>query len=800
MRKYLPLVALAGICLLFFYKTFIFGQIPFPGDLLLTQYGPWRHQSYGGYVAGAIPSKDQYFDVIRELYPWKTQVITSVKQGIFPLWNPYNFSGAPLLANYQSQVFYLFTFLYFLMPQIFAWTIMVILQPILGSIFLYLFATEIGMTSGAALLAALLFNFSTFATVWMEFTTVWHTILWLPLLLYLIERGVKQKSLTIFQQILFIAGMVCAVTGGHPQDFLNSFIFLGLYTLIRILTMHDWTIKDKFSFLLHPVLWIFTMPFFIAAAQLLPTIELFRNSARVSHDYMGIIQTMLVQWWQTPLIAIQDFFGNPATGSNFTGDYVGKTLSVGFVGFFFAVSAVLSKHRSWHKTFFTYTGIGILLITVRTPLTEFLYRYPWPILSTGTPTRILFVLALSLSILAGYGYDSIRQIKEFPYKVFMIIIGILTILWLFAVIHPIIDGLTYSTTAVSTMKRAMLVATGIFASISVILLVARYKKSLLWAVIPLAVAELFYGFIKFNPFVPPLFVYPQNTLISQLQKISGIDRVWGYGTAGIEANFATQEHIYSTDGTDPLNLRWYNQFLQSSRAGNIAVTFNRTTRSDAQIQPGYGIHDLPTNEFRLRIMDALGVKYVIDRSENPKDSNTFPLSRFKMVWHEEDWTIYENLKAAPRFFLTSDVRPYKNTVDFETQFFNPDFLPGKTVLLKLQDWKTLPLLEGSGTAHLISYTPNKVTIGTTTDAKQVLFLSDTFNTGWTATVNGQAATVLMADYTFRAALVPKGESVVIFTYAPKSFRIGIAISIIALLCFLGYSITQAYSQKNSDNR
>jgi hypothetical protein len=800
MRKYIPFLALAGICLLFFYKTFVFGQIPFPGDLLLTQYGPWRHQSYGGYVAGAIPSKDQYFDVIRELYPWKTQVVTSLKQGIFPLWNPYNFSGSPLLANYQSQVFYPFTFLYFLIPQISAWTIMVILQPILGSVFLYLFATEIGLTSGAALLAAFLFNFSAFANVWMEFTTVWHTILWLPLLLTIIERGVKQKRLSLFQQILFVTGLVCAITGGHPQDFLNSFIFLGLYTLIRIFTMRDWTKTDKWSFVLHPILWIFVAPFFIAAAQLLPTIELFRNSARVSHDYQGIINTMLVQWWQTPLIAVQDFFGNPATGSNFTGDYVGKTLSVGFVGFFFAVAALFAKHRSWHKTFFTCAGVGVLLITVRTPLSELLYRYPWPVLSTGTPTRILFILAFSLSILAGFGYDAIRQARQLPYKALITIFAVLAVLWLFVLIHPTIAGLSYTASAASIMKRAMLVSTGICAVLSVILLATRYNKTLLWAIIPLAVAELFYGFIKFNPFVPTHFVYPTNTLISQLQTITGIDRYWGYGTAEIEANFATQEHIYSPDGTDPLNLLWYNQFLQASRGGIITATFNRTTRSDAQIQPGYGARDLPSNEFRLRIMDVLGTKYVIDRPENPKDNNTFPISRFKMVWHENDWTIFENLKAAPRFFLTSDVRPYKNTADFETQFFATDFQPAKTVLLELQDWNTLPHLGGSGTATLVSYTPNKVTIAVQTDAQQLLFLSDTYDYGWAVSVNGKAANVLKADYAFRAVLVPKGESAVIFTYAPKSFQTGIVISIISLLCFLGYTIANAYSQKNSHKR
>ena len=105
-KKILPFFILLAITAIFFRNYLVKGFIPFPGDLLLSEYQPFRSYSYHGYVAGAIPSKAQYFDVIRELYPWKTVVIGELKNGKFPLWNPYNFSGAPLLANYQSQVFY----------------------------------------------------------------------------------------------------------------------------------------------------------------------------------------------------------------------------------------------------------------------------------------------------------------------------------------------------------------------------------------------------------------------------------------------------------------------------------------------------------------------------------------------------------------------------------------------------------------------------------------------------------------------------------------------------------------------
>jgi hypothetical protein len=340
------------------------------------------------------------------------------------------------------------------------------------------------------------------------------------------------------------------------------------------------------------------------------------------------------------------------------------------------------------------------------------------------------------------------------------------------------------------MKRAVIFSAGVLLAVSAVVVASTKKKIVLGALVVVAAGELLYGFIKFNPFVPALFVYPATNIIESIKPLTGINRIWGYGTAGIEANFATQLGLYSPDGTDPLNLNWYNRFVQASREGNVAVTFNRTTRSDAQIAPGYGKEDLPNNEFRLRIMDALGVRYVLDRTENANTEVTFPPARFKLLSHIDDWVVYENIPAAPRFFVTGDVRTYTDTQDFEHQFFATDFQPGKSVLIAQSERDTLPQLSAlQGTASLISYTPNEVAITTATQGNQLLFLSDTYDNGWTATVNGKSATVLKADFSFRAVAVPKGESNVIFSYKPKSFSTGLAISALALIFTIAYFIT-----------
>jgi len=81
----------------------------------------------------------------------------------------------------------------------------------------------------------------------------------------------------------------------------------------------------------------------------------------------------------------------------------------------------------------------------------------------------------------------------------------------------------------------------------------------------------------------------------------------------------------------PLNIKWENAFIQTSYTGTLPQTFTSRTRSDAIIQPGYGISELPGNSARLRVLDITGTKFIVDRVENPKDNTTFPEDRYKII-------------------------------------------------------------------------------------------------------------------------------------------------------------------------
>jgi hypothetical protein len=799
MKKFFPHIILTVIVLMFFYQTLVFGRIPFPGDLLLAEDAPWRHASYFGYVPGSIPNKGQYFDVIQEIYPWKTLVINELKHGRLPLWNPYSFSGTPLLANYQSQVLSPLILLYVALPQVTAWTIILILQPLLGGLFLYLYMKKIGRSDAAAIFAAIAWNFSGFASVWMEFTTVWHTILWLPFFLYLFEDAIALKNMTMRHILGLSLGVYCSLTAGHPQDFINTMLYTGIYLLCRICAA-DGTPKEKFLSLLR-MGWPVIIGVGLGSTQIIPTVELFRLSTRVSHDLTHILGTMLFQWWQTPMLVVQDFFGNPATKTYMIADtYVGKTAAIGAAGTTLAIIALFTK-KSWHKQFFTGSALVIILLSINSPLTALFYRYPIPLLSTGTPTRNLFILSFALSVLAGIGYDAVSTIqKKKLVTAIGIVLGIYGVLWIVAMLL-LKTGIPITSLTNGPTKRAMMLGTAFaFMTIATIIASKKWPKAMVLVVIFLSM-ELGVAFNKFNPFVPAGYVYPEHPLFTFLRENAGINRAWGYGTGRLNANFTTQEAVFSTDGVDPLNLKWHNEFLQLSNTGTFRTSYDRSSRSDSNILPGYGQTEMMDNPYRLRILDLTGTSYVFTHNDTPTSEKTFPADRFTALPGAPDgWLILKNTKAADRYFLTSTIDSYTSDTEFTKKLFSPDTVDTKRVLVDASIAQSLTVDKtATGSVSLTAYTPTHVEFTTNTTGPMLLFLSDSYAPGWHAHIDERETKVYRVNYAFRGMIVPAGTHTVRMDYSPDSLRIGVIISVCSGLILILTLILTAKNTKSDSS-
>lgn len=757
----------------FFYKTVLNKYAPFPGDLLVSEYNPWKSYSFLGYNPGSYPNKAQYFDVLRQLYPWKTFAIDSFKNSSFPLWNPYNFSGSPLLANFQSAVFYPFNFAYLLLPQIWAWNSLVILQPFLALLFTFFYARKIGISKIGSFFASFTLAFSSFMTVWLEYNTIGHVILWLPLVLLSLEKLSEKK--TVIWSLILVISIVSSLFAGHIQIFIYLLIFVLIYSLIRI--------RKKILFLVS----LLVLSLGVGAIQLIPGMELIAQAARSAHSYDLIVNKILIQSWQLVMLVVPDFFGNPATRNYWISDtYVGDVIYIGLIPIFFIIFTFFNKKNFFIKFFMSTTVLLFVLITLN-PITFLIYKINIPVISASSSNLLVFILCFSMSILCGLGVDVFIKNKYSIKKYSLILTPLILIfifLWLTVLVVPKLHWFSWEGN-LSISLRNLLYSTVILTVGLFLFLIAiinnKAKQVLVIGLLLVTVFDLWRYFQKFNPFSPPEFTFPKTSVFEFIKNNNGINRFWGYGSGAIEANFATQYSIFSADGYDPLYPKRYGEFIQASKNGKIQIQFTTQTRSDAFIAPGFGEQDLPSNKFRLRVMDALGIRYVLDRNENANTEHTFPSDRFSLIYQKDGWKIFENKKAAPRIFLTSDYEVAKNREEFESIFFADDFDPSSTIILE-EDLKDQRFSDSNHRSNIeaLSYGPNEIEFKTNADGDRLLFISDAYYPGWKAFVNGKETKIYRANYTFRAIVVPLRANRVKFTYDPLSFKLGYAISLVSL--------------------
>ena len=98
---------------IFFYPVWLKGFTPTPTDALVGLYHPWRDLLENQYPNGYPYKNFLPTDPFRQQIPWKKLVIEQIKNKQPPLWNPYSFSGNPLLANFQAGVFYPLNLIFF---------------------------------------------------------------------------------------------------------------------------------------------------------------------------------------------------------------------------------------------------------------------------------------------------------------------------------------------------------------------------------------------------------------------------------------------------------------------------------------------------------------------------------------------------------------------------------------------------------------------------------------------------------------------------------------------------------------
>jgi hypothetical protein len=100
--------------------------------------------------------------------------------------------------------------------------------------------------------------------------------------------------------------------------------------------------------------------------------------------------------------------------------------------------------------------------------------------------------------------------------------------------------------------------------------------------------------------------------------------------------------------------------------------------------------------------------------------------------------------------------------------------------LALRDFLTGQPPRPSETAKVIYPSPQRVEIDAKLESPGIVVLADTYYPGWTLTIDGKPAPIYRVNRMMRGAAVPPGESKLVYTYDPASFRIGGGITLSSL--------------------
>lgn len=729
-NKFFPLIFSVILVLIFFWQFFFKGLLPIPADTIVGLYHPFRDLYAKEYPRG-VPFKNSLItDPVRQQYPWKKLIIDQLKKGELPIWNPYEMAGKPLLANFQSGAFYPFNLIFLILPFNLAWSLYIVFQPLLAMLFNYLFLRNLKLSKLSSLFGGFVFGFCGFSIAWLEWGNIGHTALWLPLVLLSIDKilvisKLKVKSSKFIWPFIFVLSLTSSFFAGHLQIFFYIFVTSLVYLLFR------WIAQGRHVNILVQFIIYYTLFVIITSVQWIPTLQFINESAR-NLDLTPLSEGWFIPWQHLIQFIAPDFFGNPTT-LNYWGTWNYGEF-IGFVGIFPLIIAIFALLRKNRNVFFFGS---VFLLSLMFALPTFLAKIPYilnvPLLSTAQPTRLIILADFSLSVLAAFGLDKLTKEKKSLSTPFILIGGIIFLLWL------IVLRSHESNFLVS--RQNLIFPTLIFAISLATILASRIKfeKYLPLVLFIVTVFDLFRFGWKFTPFTKPEYLFPESKVLRYLKDQGNNIRVMTTDSRILPPNIASVYGIQSVDGYDPLYLRGYGELIAASERGK------------PDIAPPFGFNRIITpHNFDTRIIDILNVRYVLALYDNSS-------SKLTKVLEEGQTKLYENRNFLPRVFFVKRTNisiDKRNSID---KIFNEDLRNVAVVegLKKDMNWS-------SGIIKITEERDNYFKFSSNNDGEGFLVLTDSFYPTWHAKIDGLETKIYKTDYNFRGIIIPKGKHIIEF--------------------------------------
>ncbi len=701
----------------------------------------------GIFITGDLAASD----IMEQNYPMRNFLGQSLKNGFFPLWNPYIFCGFPSFAEGQGGFFYpLNLLLFYLLPAWVAYNYSVILTFFLAGIFTFFYARLIKLSKSACLLAGIIFMFSGFFVTRLKHINMINAACWLPLMFFLIEKYFRTENIyyAIFTGIIW----AIQILAGHFEIAYYSILGIGLYFLFKLYLVYR-TQKNILLILKKVIIFLFIglIGLGLSAIQLFPSYEYSKYSIRTK----GLSYEEATMWTFYPgdlvNFLMPYYYGDPAKAT-YDGKrgifwencvYVGLLpLFLAFVSLFLlfkkykllknkpATLVTLSSGMRQYIIFFSCLALLSLLTVMKRSF--FLFRIFWFLLPGFKffrfQQRLLLFTEFSLALLAAIGFEFIIQkLRKGEKEVFR------NIVFLVIVVDLFIFGIRHNPT-VSLGEW--------FSKPETVNFLEKDKGQ--------------YRIYSLGHF----YTWPLAYRLAQGWK-GDLTPYFGHRKV-LPENFNMVYNIFSAGGYTSLFLRRFSQ-VENIIWKNTSLTQD----GNAFLAPQ-----------AIRILSLLNVKYIptlwklnSDLLEMKMETEFYPMMpKIK---------IYENKQFMPRVFLVSQCKSVSSEKEILSKLNDPNFDLEKNVIVEEEVSHGSLSIEGSN-LEIIHYSPQEIRIKVRLNENGFLVLSDTDYPGWEVFINEKEGKILTANYVMRAVALTKGIHEVRFIYKPLSFKRGLMVSFITL--------------------
>jgi hypothetical protein len=721
-----------------------------------------------------------------------------------PGWNPHQFAGAPFAGDPESGWMYVpAMFLYALLPAEPATVAYIGMHIAAAGVLTYALARLLKLSIAGSLIGGASYAFAWVAPASMHLVIWFPVTVWLIAALIAIECDARAASWRSRLWGWLLGGVAISQILG---------VWLGQASYYALLAISAWVVyrnlvvtdgpaspRTRVVRLMQTGSAVFALGLGLSAAGLLPRLDAVSRS-----NLAGGVYEVASSWADA-----QTGFSPAELLYELVGGYAGSLWW--YTGALAVSLAVISPVIAWRwrpMAFFVLTAVCSLMLALAnpTPLHNLFYLLPrFAELHEHSPERVLMLFGPCAALLAAATVTYLPRWDWSP------IIATAIVALPAAAILALTRSKLGGGTLVSPEATTIAVATGILATTILLTKNLDMRRAALFGLILLALWDpagriMARGFTDEKDLErslrgtlaqdPEPFLFANGAadfLARQTAEIpgryAGFDPALLPDPATIEIkspdigyrgwnslkstgvnwllvhNWGTWFGIDDVQGYNPLQVERYVEYID-------ALNGHRQE---------YHERDIFAGGLSSPLLDLLNLRYLIVPADAP-DREQFAslLAEHKTVYQDAHVRILENANAFPRAWLVHEAR---------------QVAPGAALPLLAEggvDPRSTALVEapppvlGPAThpnhesASYVLQEADRLVIDVEADAPALLVLSEIWDPGWVATVDGQSAPIYLADHILRAIPVPAGSHAVELRYDPPAQRIGLIITLLSL--------------------